>query len=159
MCSSPIVLKRCGPAQLRSQAGDCLDACADSACASPPCYCNTTGQDFCQAACPSFQSPRAEKVQIDEVVGTAVVCSCRCPVGSTNPKCADPNETPIAKQYDLGSDKQKQTVLTITEASGVTTFVVPGMASSPSGNAKPRQRRRKRSTALTKAVRSPGSSA
>jgi len=131
---APIVLKRCGAGEVRSQQGDCLSVCDDTTCPSPPCYC-VDGVDFCNASCPSFQTPKAEKVQIDDVVGTAVVCSCKCPVDSTNPKCADPNQTPIEKKYAFGIDTTANPVLTITDGSGSKTYLVPGIASGPLGSA------------------------
>ena len=130
----PIVLNRCGAGELRSQSGNCLETCDDALCSSPPCYCQD-GVDFCAASCPSFQTSKAEKVQIDDIIGTAVVCSCACSADSTNPKCADPNQTPIEKTYDLGSDSAGSTVLTITDSTSAKTYLVPGMASGPSASA------------------------
>jgi len=130
----PVVLKRCEATQLRSQSGDCLDPCDDTACVSPPCYCQNE-VDFCNASCPSFQTPKAEKVQVDDVIGTVIVCSCSCPADSSNPKCADPNQVPIEKKYEFASDSAGTTVLTITDAAGAQTYLVPGMASGPSASA------------------------
>ena len=131
----PIVLNRCGPTDLRSAAGDCLQACDETKCLSPPCYC-VDDVDFCASTCPDFQTPKAEKMQIDDVVGTAVVCRCECPADSTNPKCADPNTTPIEKKYKLGADSAGTAVLTITDAAGATTYLVPGMDAGESSGAK-----------------------
>ena len=130
----PVVLKRCDATQFRSQSGECLDPCDDSSCVSPPCYCRN-GVDFCNASCPSFQTPKAEKVQVDDVIGTAVVCSCECPADSTNPKCSDPNQVPIEKRYEFQLDSAGTTVLTITDGAGAKTYLVPGMASGPSASA------------------------
>ena len=41
---------------------------------------------------------------MDETIGTAVMCECTCPADSTNPNCADPNTTPIAKTYAFTTD-------------------------------------------------------
>ena len=130
----PRVMKRCSDIQFRSQLGDCVDACGDSSCLSPPCYC-LNGVDVCNASCPAFQTPKAERIQIDDVIGSAVVCSCECPVGSKNPKCADPNQISAEKTYKLGSDAADNTVLTITDSEGSKTYLVPGMASVPSESA------------------------
>ena len=128
-----LVLERC--ADLRAKDGTCLEVCADTACAAPPCYCDLEGLDFCRDACPAYQTAKAAKVQVDETIGTAVICECACPADSEDPNCADPNTTPIEKSYGFSSDSAGTPVLTITEASGAaSTYLVPSMASAPNGD-------------------------
>lgn len=131
---SVVVLTRCAAGDMRALDGTCLTSCADTQCTNPPCYCDkSTGTDFCATACPSFQTATAELVQVDTVVGTAVVCSCACAPGSTDPKCADPNQTPIATSYAFSVDKSGQTVLQVIDSTGTYYYQMPGLATDPAG--------------------------
>ena len=127
-----ISLARCAADEIYTQDGRCVRSCDDSKCVDPPCFC-TNQTDYCANACPDFQTPKAERVQIDETVGMALVCSCKCPVGSTDSRCADPNLVPIAITYELSSDSAGTTVLTITSSGTPTTYLVPGLASTTTG--------------------------
>jgi hypothetical protein len=64
---------------------------------------------------------------VDETIGTAVMCECTCPPDSTNPNCADPNTTPIAKTYAFTTDSAGTAVLTITDSVGVFTYLIPSV--------------------------------
>lgn len=130
-----VSLPRCQPDEIYTQQGGCVRPCEDTKCIDPPCFCEMLNNtDFCIGACPEFQTSKAERVQIDETVGMAMVCSCKCPVGSTDPRCADPDQVPIAITYEFSQDSSGTTVLTITNSAGSTPYLVPGLASTMSGS-------------------------
>ncbi|EKX43723.1 hypothetical protein GUITHDRAFT_110176 [Guillardia theta CCMP2712] len=92
--------------------------------------------DYCNKSCPSYQVSQAQQLQVDSSVGTTIVCNCKCPLGSSDPNCADPNQVPIQTSYNLSTDSAQNTILTVIKASGVYNFIVKGMKeSSKSSNA------------------------
>lgn len=129
-----VVLPRCSANQIYTQSGKCVGSCPNTQCTSPPCYCDSaTGYDFCNNSCPSFQIPKAERVQIDTTIGMSMVCSCECPVGSTDNRCADPDQVPLSLTYEFEIDTAGTTVLVIKSSTGSTPYLLPGLASTGNG--------------------------
>ena len=60
-----------------------------------------------------------------------ILCSCKCPTDSTNPKCQDPNQVPIKKQYALELDGLGRVVLKVTDGSNITYKLVTTMSNLP----------------------------
>jgi len=118
-----IVMPRCGPTEIRSPSGACASACPDTSCELPPCYC-IKGIDICNNTCPIYQIPKAEKIQIDSTVGTALTCTCVCRNDSTPDQCIDPNEFPEQKTYEIIVDKAGNSVLKVITTSENRTYLL-----------------------------------
>eukprot|EP00960_Hanusia_phi_P034309 750985-Hanusia_phi.AAC.8 len=131
----PLVMPRCTANQLRSQSGSCVQPCADSNCESPPCYCDSAGIDMCNNSCPDFQYPKAEKLQVDATIGAMVVCVCKCRAGSDNLKCVDPDVVSQAKSFEIITDSKGNAVLSITEGTNKTYYLLPSTQSTQGSNA------------------------
>jgi hypothetical protein len=74
-------------------------------------------------------------LQVDASVGAMVLCSCVCPANSENPKCQDPKQVQIKKQYSFEMDSLRRVVLKVIEGSNITYRLITTMSNPPTGTA------------------------